>query len=128
MFWKSTYFEVSNSNTRVIFCYCHSNHLYALLMHTCDLMLRLIPVIYTFKVLCNVRENWRANQEWTILRHWQILGTQDTGRRQSWDTGNIGHTRHRAKTILRHWQYWAHKTQGEDNPETLAILGNQCAK
>jgi hypothetical protein len=38
---------------------------------------------------------------------------------------NIGYTRHRAKTILRHWQYWAHKTQGEDNPETLAILGTQ---
>ena len=26
------------------------------------------------------------------------LGTQDTGRRQSRDTGNIGHTRHRTKT------------------------------
>jgi hypothetical protein len=27
------------------------------------------------------------------------LGTQDTGRRHSRDTGNIGHTRHRTKTI-----------------------------
>ena len=26
------------------------------------------------------------------------LGTQDTGRRQSRDTGNIGYTRHRTKT------------------------------
>jgi len=31
------------------------------------------------------------------------LGTQDTGRRQSRDTGNIGYTRHRTKTIQRHW-------------------------
>ena len=42
------------------------------------------------------------------------LGTQDTGRRQSRDTDNIGHTRHRTKTIQRHWQHWAHKTQDED--------------
>ena len=53
------------------------------------------------------------------------LGTQDIGRRQSRDTGNIGHTRHRTKTIQRHWQHWAHKTQDEDNPETLATLGTQ---
>jgi hypothetical protein len=25
----------------------------------------------------------------------------------------------------RHWQYWVHKTQDEDNPETLATLGSQ---
>jgi hypothetical protein len=31
-----------------------------------------------------------------------VLGKQDTGRRQSRDTGNIGQTRHRTKTIQRH--------------------------
>jgi hypothetical protein len=41
------------------------------------------------------------------------------------DTGNIRLTRHRTKTIQRHWQHWAHKTQNDDNPETLAILGSQ---
>ena len=40
------------------------------------------------------------------------LGSQDTGRRQSRDTGNIGLTRHRTKTIQRH-------------PETLATFGSQ---
>ena len=53
------------------------------------------------------------------------MGTQDTGRRQSRDTGNIGYTRHRTKTIQRHWQHWVNKTQDEDNPETLATLGTQ---
>ena len=43
------------------------------------------------------------------------LGTQDTGRRHSRDTGNIGHTRHRTKTnkTIKH------------NTETLATLGTQ---
>jgi hypothetical protein len=41
------------------------------------------------------------------------------------DTGNIGNTRHRAKTIQRHWQHWEHKTQDKDNTETLARLGTQ---
>jgi hypothetical protein len=31
------------------------------------------------------------------------MGTQDTGRRQSRDTGNVGYARHRTKTIQRHW-------------------------
>ena len=31
-----------------------------------------------------------------------VLGTQDTGQRQSRDTDSIGHTRHRTKTIQRH--------------------------
>jgi hypothetical protein len=44
---------------------------------------------------------------------------------QSRDTGNIGHTRQRTKTIQRHWQHWAHKTVNEDNPETLTTLGTQ---
>ena len=44
---------------------------------------------------------------------------------QSRDTGSIGYTRHRAKTIQRHWQHWIHKTQDEDNPETLAALDTQ---
>jgi hypothetical protein len=30
------------------------------------------------------------------------FGTQNTGRRQSRDTGNIWHTKHRTKTIQRH--------------------------
>jgi hypothetical protein len=50
------------------------------------------------------------------------LGTQDTGQRQYRDTGNIGNTRHRTKTIQR---YWEHKTQDKDNTETLATLGTQ---
>ena len=55
--------------------------------------------------------NIYAKKELTIQRHWQHLahktqdednpetlttfGTQDTGRRQSRDTDNIEHTRHR---------------------------------
>ena len=50
---------------------------------------------------------------------------QDTGRRQSRDSGNICHKRHRTKTIQRHWQHLSQKTQDEDNPETLATLGTQ---
>ena len=53
------------------------------------------------------------------------LGTQDTGGIQSKETGNIGHARHRRKTIQRNWQHWARKTQEEDNPEKLATLGTQ---
>jgi hypothetical protein len=53
------------------------------------------------------------------------LGTQDTGQRQYRDTGNIGNTRHRTKTIQRHWQNWEHKTLDKDNTETLATLGTQ---
>jgi hypothetical protein len=53
------------------------------------------------------------------------FGTQNTGRRQSRDTGNIWHTKHRTKTIQRHWQHLAHKTQDKDNPETLATFGTQ---
>ena len=51
------------------------------------------------------------------------MGTQDTGPRQFRDTDNIGHTRHRTKTIQRHRQHWAHKTQDKDNPETQTTLG-----
>ena len=47
------------------------------------------------------------------------LGTQDTGRRQSRDTGNIGYTRHRTKTIQRHWQHWVHKTQEEEKQNKI---------
>jgi hypothetical protein len=43
--------------------------------------------------------------------------------RQTRDTGNIEHIRLRRKTIQRHWQQWAHKTQEEDNSETLTTLG-----
>ena len=41
------------------------------------------------------------------------------------DTGSIGYTRHRTKTIQRHWQHGLHKTRDEDNPETLAAWGIQ---
>jgi hypothetical protein len=40
-----------------------------------------------------------------------VLGTQDTGLRQSRDTANIGYTRHRSETIQRHNQHWVHKTE-----------------
>jgi flagellar biosynthesis/type III secretory pathway chaperone len=50
------------------------------------------------------------------------LGTQDTGRRQSRDSGNICHKRHRTKTIQRQWQHLPQKTQDKDNPETVATF------
>ena len=53
------------------------------------------------------------------------LGTQDTGRRQSRDTGSMGYTKHGTKTIQRHWQHGVYKTQDEDNLETLAAWGTQ---
>ena len=44
---------------------------------------------------------------------------------QSRYTGNIGHIRHKTKTIQIHWQHWTHKTQDKDNPDTLATLDTQ---
>ena len=67
---------------------------------TCRIEIKFYLLTY---LVC--RENRRDNQE-TLA----TLGTQDTGRRQSRDTGNIGYTRHRTTTIQRHWQHWAHKT------------------
>ena len=54
------------------------------------------------------------------------LGTQETGRSQRKQI-NIRENRsdNQEWTIQRHWQNWAHKTQDEDNPETLATLGTQ---
>ena len=51
--------------------------------------------------------------------------TQDTWQRQSRDSGNIGYTRHRTKTIQRQWQHRVHKTQDKDNLETVATSGTQ---
>ena len=53
------------------------------------------------------------------------LGIQDTGRRQTRYTSNIGNTRHRTKTNQIHYQHWEYKTQDEDKPDTLATLGIQ---
>ena len=53
------------------------------------------------------------------------FATKDTGRRQSRDTGNIRHTRHRTKTIQRQWQHLSQKTQDKDNSETVATLVTQ---
>ena len=50
------------------------------------------------------------------------FATKDTGRRQSRDTGNIRHTRHRTKTIQRQWQHLSQKTQDKDNSETLVTF------
>jgi hypothetical protein len=50
------------------------------------------------------------------------LDKQDPGRRQSRDTGSIGQTRPRTKTIQRHWYHWTNKKQDEGNPETLVTL------
>ena len=49
-------------------------------------------------------------------------GTQD---KDNPETGNIGYTRHRAKTIQRQRQHRVHKTQDKDNPETVATSGTQ---
>jgi hypothetical protein len=35
----------------------------------------------------------------------------------------VEYTRLGTKTIQRHWQHWVHRTQDEDNPETLAAWG-----
>ena len=37
---------------------------------------------------------------------------------QSRYTGNIGHTRHKTKTIQIHWQHWTHKRQVEEKQNT----------
>jgi hypothetical protein len=75
----------------------------------------------------------------TIQRNWQHLCTQDTGRRQSRETGNICvhriqyednpeklttfvYTGYRTKTIQRNWQHLVHRIQDEDNPEKLATF------
>ena len=44
---------------------------------------------------------------------------------QSRETGSIGYTKHRTKTIQGNWQHWVHKTQDKDNPGKLAALGTQ---
>ena len=53
------------------------------------------------------------------------LGIQDTGRRQTRYTSNIGNTRHMTKTNQIHYQHWEYKTQDEDKPDTLSTLGIQ---
>ena len=70
--------------------------------------------------------NW---QHWVHKRQGEDISetlatliTQERGRRQFKDTGNIGYTRDRTKIIQRHWQHWIHKRQNEDNSETLATL------
>ena len=57
------------------------------------------------------------------IRRKRLEKTEENG--QSRDTGSIGYTKNRPKTIKRHWQHWVHKTQAEDNQETLAALGTQ---
>ena len=37
----------------------------------------------------------------------------------------MGYTRRRTKTIQRHCQRGVHKTEDEDNPETLSMWGTQ---
>ena len=59
------------------------------------------------------RDKTQGNQEWTIQRNWQHLGTLDTRHRaikngQLGETGNIGYTRHKTQgnqewTIQRNW-------------------------
>ena len=104
-----------------------------------------------------IHRNWQhwVHKTKTIQRNWQhrvhktpdednpqkvaTLGTQDTRRRQSRETGNTVYTIHKTKTIQRNWQHrvhktktiqrnclhWVHKTQDEDNPEKLTTLGTQ---
>jgi hypothetical protein len=49
------------------------------------------------------------------------LGTQDTGRRQSRDTGNIGYTRHRKKRNKT--KYTTQKTRTMNNKDLTKTWG-----
>jgi hypothetical protein len=75
------------------------------------------PWLWIVFSLCLVYLILLVSLDCLIQRHWQywtyktqdkdnpekltVLGTQDTGQRQSRDTDNIGQTRHRTKTIQR---------------------------
>jgi hypothetical protein len=61
----------------------------------------MLPV--SLDCLCSVSCVWsHKTQDKDNPETLVTLVTQDTGQRQSRDTGNIGHTRHRTKTIQRH--------------------------
>jgi hypothetical protein len=64
--------------------------------------------------LSNVTSVSGLSSSWVLL----TLDKQETGRGQSRDTGNIGQTRNRTKTIQRHWYHWTNKKQDEGNPGT----------
>jgi hypothetical protein len=59
----------------------------------------LISGVKTINVRENREEQSRMDKPETLV----TLDTQNTGRRQTRDTGNIGYTRHRKKTNQRHW-------------------------
>jgi hypothetical protein len=72
------------------------------LSSSCVLCTQCYQCLWIVFVLCLVYPMLPVSQD--CLR--PALGTQDTGQRQSRDTGNIGYTRHRTKTIQRHRQHW----------------------
>ena len=84
----------------------------------------------------NVRKNRRCNQIWTIQRHWQhwshkrydennpetlaTLVTQEIWRKQSRDTGNIGHTRDMTKTLVTQ-EIWRKQTTNNNKQNTTRL-------
>ena len=43
---------------------------------------------------------------------------------QSRETGNIGQTRYRTKTIQRNWQHWGNKTPDEEKDQNTICVGH----
>ena len=74
--------------------------------------------------------DWRSNQEWTILRHWQInLRENRREDNQEWtiqSTVNFGHTRLKEQSRMdnpEHCQLWAHDIEGAiKNWQSRALL------
>jgi hypothetical protein len=72
----------------------------------------------SLSIQINVRENQRANQEWTIQRKPKGQSRMDNPDKTKGAIKN-GQSRENQRgnqewTIQRHWQHWVHKTHDED--------------
>jgi hypothetical protein len=72
----------------------------------------------SLSIQINVRENQRANQEWTIQRKPKGQSRMDNPEKTKGAIKN-GQSRENQRgnqewTIQRHWQHWVHKTHDED--------------